>query len=172
MNIFYHRKKVHFLPIYTRRYIFFIMINEYNVKCPCLHSKTISFRFHPKNIRQLVNEKKNVCGVKERPPPKNKKGKEKKRNACTMMKRVYFPKISKQVLLFQIQKHFNIISHNNVRKDIRHLPISNASYFTTRYTIWCIILSTVVLLGKLQMMSRTLDEVKNFTPVFLWGFVN
>lgn len=88
------------------------------------------------------------------------------------MKRVYFPKISKQVLLFQIQKHFNIISYNNVRKDIRHLPISNASYFTTRYTIWCIILSTVVLLGKLQMMSRTLDEVKNFTPVFLWGFVN
>lgn len=89
-----------------------------------------------------------------------------------MMKRVYFPKISKQVLLFQIQKHFNIISYNNVRKDIRHLLIFNASYFTTRYTIWCIILSTVVLFRKLLMMSRTLDEVKNFTPVFAWGFVN
>lgn len=69
------------------------MINKYNVKCPCLHSKTISLRSHPKNIRQLVNEKKNVCGVKERPPPKKKKGKEKKRNACTIMKRVYFPKL-------------------------------------------------------------------------------
>lgn len=139
-----------------------------------MHSKTISLRSHPKNIRQLVNVKKKiVCGVKERPPPKKNKGKEQtKRNACTLMKRVYFPKISKQVLLFQIQKHFNIISYNNVRKDIRHLLIFNASYFTTRYTIWCIILSTVVLFRNLLMMSRTLDEVKNFTPVFAWGFVN
>lgn len=116
--------------------------------------------------------KKIVCGVKERPLQKIRKEKKRKGNACTLMKRVYFPKISKQVLLFQIQKHFNIISYNNVRKDIRLLPIFNASYFTTRYTMWCIILSTVVLLGKLQMMSRTLDEMKNFTPVFAWGFVN
>lgn len=71
-------KKVHFLPIYTRRYIFFIMINEYNVKCPCLHSKTISFRFHPKNIRQLVNEKKMYAESKRDPLQKIRKEKKRK----------------------------------------------------------------------------------------------